>query len=299
MVGSIASSSAIDLSQLPPPVILPQPDFEARLAGKLATLLSIHPEFTALVESDPAFKLLEADSYDEMVLAQAMNDAARGMLLAFARGAQLDHLAALFGVTRLIVTPADPVTGTPAVLESDTALRQRVQLAPHSFSVAGPELAYVFHARSAHGDVADATAVSPEPGEVLVTVMSASGNGVPSGAVLQAVRDRLDDDVRPLTDHVTVAPAALVNFAIAANLTVFAGPDPELIRDTALDSLTVYLANAHRLGRMIPRSAITAALHVGNVERVDLIAPAADIEPTPGQVAHPTAIVINVAESGA
>lgn len=297
MVGPIASSPSVDLSALPPPQIIPPLDYETVLAGKLAKLLELSPEFTALVESDPAMKLLQADSYDEMLLSQALNDAARGMLLAFAAGPQLDHIAALFGVTRLEVAPADPQTGAPAVIESDRALRRRVQLAPHSFSVAGPELAYVFHARTAHGDVADASAVSPAPGEVVVTVLSASGTGVPPAPVIDAVRARLNGPVRPLTDLVTVQPASLVDYTIVAQLRVFAGPDPELIRQTALQSLGAFLAEARRLGRDVPRSALIAALHVGNVQRVDLIQPAADIDISPAQIARATAIDVTVTGS--
>jgi phage-related baseplate assembly protein len=295
MVGSIASSSALDLSLLPAPIIIAQPDFETRFAAKLARFRTLMDDFTALVEGDPAMLLLQADSYDEVVLAQAMNDAARRMLLAFAAGTMLDHIGALFAVERMIVTPADPETGTPAIMETDTAFRQRIQLAPHSFSVAGPELAYVYHARSAHGDVADASAVSPAPGEVVVTVMSATGSGVPSTEVLDAVTAALGNAVRPMTDFVTVAAAELIDFPIEANLWVFAGPDQELIRQTALTSLSAFLANAHRLGRDIPRSAIIAALHVGNVQRVELVSPVIDIVVGDGQVANPTAQTVTVA----
>ena len=297
MVSSIASSPAIDLAGLPPPDVIAQPDFEARLAAKLAQLVALFPDYSALVESDPAMKLLEADSYDELVQAQAFADAARGLLIAYATGPRLDHLAALYGVVRLVVTPANPGAGVPAVLESDTALRQRVQLAPHSFSVAGPELAYVYHARSAHGDVADATAVSPTPGQVVVTVLSGSGSGVPSGAVLTAVRAGLDGDVRPLTDEVIVQPASLVDFTVSAQLHVFAGPDQELIRQTALASLTAHLAATRRLGRDIARSAIIAALHVANVQRVELLQPTGDIAISPAQIGNTTSVTVTVAGS--
>ncbi len=293
MVGSIATSPAVDLSALPAPVLVAQPDFETRLAAKLARLIEQMPTFSALVESDPAMLLLEADTYDEVVLAQAVNDAARGLLLAFATGVNLDHLAALFGVKRLIITPAN--TTASAVMESDTALRQRVQLAPHAFSVAGPELAYVFHARSAHGDVIDATAVSPSPGEVVVTVLASTGNGIPSPSVLQAVRNSLNGPIRPLTDHVTVQAAELVDFSINARLYVFAGPDQNLILQTALASLSAYLADTRRLGRDIARSAQIAALHVGNVQRVELIAPAQDIVISPSQAANPASINVTIA----
>src|SRR3546814_6672776 len=81
-ISSIATSPAVDLSALPPPDLVPQMDFEARFAAKLARLVTNLPEFSALVESDPAIKLLEADSFDEQLLAQACNDAARQMLIA-------------------------------------------------------------------------------------------------------------------------------------------------------------------------------------------------------------------------
>jgi len=293
MVGSIASSPAVDLSALPAPVVVPGMTYEARKAAKLAQLIALHPEFTALVESDPAVKVIEADAYDEQVLVQQFNDAAKSLLLAFATGPNLDQLGALMDVPRLVVTRATDTA--PAVMEKDGPYKQRIQLAPHSFSVAGPELAYVFHARSAHGDVADATAVSPSPGEVVVTVLSASGDGVPSGAVIAAVDAKLQGPVRPLTDFVTVQAASLVDFAVVAELTVFAGPDEGLILATAQAALAAHLADVRRLGRDVVRSAIIAALHVGNVQRVNLISPAEDVAISPAQVGRATATTVTIA----
>lgn len=293
MVGSIASSSAVDLSALPPPVLVAQPDYETRLAAKLAGLIVAYPAFSALVESDPAMKLLESDSYDETVLAQAFNDAARGLLLAFATGDNLDQLGALVDVARLTLTEATDTAA--AVMEGDTAFRRRIQIAPHAFSVAGPDLAYVYHALSADPDVADATAVSPSPGEVVVTVLSASGTGVPSPEVIAAVDTRLQGPIRPLTDHVTVQAAALVDFAVEAQLYVFAGPDQTLILDTAQAALTAHLAAIRKLGRDVSRSALIAALHVGNVQRVELLQPAIDLVIDDGQVGNPTSVSVTIA----
>lgn len=293
MVGSIASSPAVDLSTLPPPELAPLPDFATRRAAKLARLVELHAEFTALVESDPAVKLIEADSYDELVLTQAFNDAGKQLLLAYAEGANLDHLGANMDCSRLVVTPA---TGTTAaVMESDTAYRRRLQLAPHQFSVAGPELAYKFHALSADGDVADATAISPSPGEVVITVLSRSGSGLPSAAVIAAVETVLTGPVRPLTDHVTVQPATLVDYAIVARIYPFAGPDGGLILQTALDRLNAYLAKARKLGWDVPRSAIYAALQVdGVVQRVELDSPPVDVAISPYQVGNPTAVQVTI-----
>lgn len=80
---------------------------------------------------------------------------------------------------RLTVTPADndAVPPVAAVMESDEALRLRVPAAFEGLSVAGPTAAYEFHARSADGRVADASATSPAPAEVVLTVLSREGDG--------------------------------------------------------------------------------------------------------------------------
>jgi phage-related baseplate assembly protein len=293
MVSSIATSPAIDLSRLPPPQIIDQPDFETRFDAKLARLIALLPEFSALVESDPAYKLIEADAYDEMALVQAFVEGATQNLLAYARGANLDNLAAFYGLTRQEITPANPLTGAPAVMESDADLRERTLLAPHTYSVAGPERAYVGFARNAHPDVLDASAVSPAPTEVVVSVLSRTGDGTAPPVTLAAVTAALDDDVRPMTDLVTVQSAEIINYDIVANLYRYAGPDPQLLLDTAEASLNAYLESARRLGRDVPRSALIAALHVGGIQRVELSSPAADVVLTAMQAGYPLTITIN------
>lgn len=293
MVDSIATSPAIDLSALPPPQLIDQPDFETRFAAKLARLLELIPIFSALVESDPAFKLLQSDSYDEMILVQAFVDGMHQNLLAYATGANLDNLSAFYGLTRQVITPANPLTGAAAIMESDAELRERTLLAPHGFSVAGPERAYVSFARNAHPDVLDASATSPAPTEVVVSVLSRTGNGIAPAPTLAAVVAALDDDVRPMTDLVTVQSADIVEFDITANLYRYAGPDSALLMTAARDSLDAYLASARRLGRDVPRSAIIAALHVGGIQRVELLSPVADLVMTPLQAAVADVITLN------
>ena len=64
-------------------------------------------------------------------------------------------------------------------------------------SVAGPTGAYEFHALSADGDVKDAAATSPAPGEVVVTVLSRTGDGAawtdPSGAERRLTLVRIEE----------------------------------------------------------------------------------------------------------
>lgn len=299
MTSTIATSPALDLSTLPAPAIVEQLSFEAILAAMQSDLLARWPEFSATVESDPIVKLLQVCAYRELVLRQQFNDRARGVMLAFATGTNLDHLAALFGVERQEITPADELTGTSAVMESDESLRRRVLLAPDSWSVAGPAAAYVFHALSADPDIADASATSPAPGEVLVSVLSATGDGSASPEQIAAVEAVVNSDgIRPLTDLVTVASAEILPYNVEAELTLFAGPDAPTILAQAIASVTAYCSASRRLGRDVPRSALIAALHVGGVQRVDLIQPAADLTCSEIQAGHAADIAVTVVGTG-
>ncbi|HEY5804860.1 MAG TPA: baseplate J/gp47 family protein [Lysobacter sp.] len=289
----MSTFTAVDLSRLPAPAIVELLDFEAIFAAMLADLRAREPAFTALTESDPAYKLLQVCAYRELLLRQRVNEAARAVMLAYAIGSDLDHLGALLGVARLEVDPGDPLNSIPPTMESDTEFRRRIQLAPEGYSVAGPEGAYIFHALSADPDVLDASATSPTPGEVVVTVLSRDGDGTPSGPLVAKVAAALtDDSVRPLTDHVTVQGATIVPYAVQATVYTYAGPDSTLVLAESLKRLDAYIEASHRLGRDVPLSGIFSVLHSEGVQRVELHSPLADIVISRTQASHCTAISI-------
>lgn len=270
--------TAVDLSRLPAPPVVEELSFETIYDELLTSLRTMLPDFDATVESDPAVKLLQIMAYRELLLRQRINEAGRAVMPAYAIGGDLDNLAAIVGVTRLVLDEGDAAQGIAPTLESDTDFRRRMVLAPEGFSVAGPEGAYIYHSLSADADVLDASATSPTPGNVVVTILSRMGNGAASPALLANVNARVnDDDVRPMTDHVTVQSATIVNYAVTAELRTFTGPDGTVVLDEARRRLNLYVAESHRLGRDITRSGIFAALHSEGVQNVTLIAPAADI----------------------
>lgn len=289
--------AAIDLSRLPAPDVVEALDYEMILAALKADLLARAPELGPVLalESEPAVKLLEVVAWRELLVRARVNDGARAVLLAQATGADLDNLAAFYNVGRLTIVPANPAAIPPAaaIMETDAALRRRVQLALEGFSTAGPRGAYLYHALSADGRVKDAGVDSPAPGTVRVTVLSTEANGAPSAPVLTAVTARLNaDDVRPLSDTVTVQGAAIINYSVAAALTFQSGPDTALVRAAAEIEVARVVADAHRVGRAVRRSALFAALHRPGVEAVTLTSPAADILPTTLQAAFCTAIAV-------
>lgn len=282
-----AASTSVDLSRLPPPVLVEQLTFDAIVADMVSALKLYWPAFDATIDDEPLMLLLQALAYRELLKRAEYNDRARQQLVAFATGGNLDHLGALVGVARLQLS-ADLL-----VMESDDALRQRIVLAPEGFSVAGPELAYVAHAKSADADVLDASASSPAPGEVRVTVLARGGDGTASPALLAKVAARVNArEIRPLGDLVTVASATIRPFAVDATLYTFAGPDRELLLTTARADLETYLADCRRLGRDVTLSGLYAALTVPGIQRVELASPTATIVCDATQTAHCTAITI-------
>lgn len=279
--------AVIDLSQLPPPQIVDVPDFEALLAERKAAFVALHPADeqdavmrTLALESEPVTKLLQENTYREILLRQRINEAAQAVMVAYSMGNDLEQLAGNCNVKRLTVIPADndAVPPVAAVMESDEALRQRIPAAFEGLSVAGPTGAYEFHARSADGRVADASATSPAPAEVVLTVLSREGDGTAGADLLAVVEQALNSEkVRPVADRLTVRSAEIIPYSVDATIFLYPGPEAEPVMAEAKASLQKYIASQTRLGRDIRRSAIYAALHVEGVQRVELASPLEDV----------------------
>lgn len=297
-------SGTIDLSQLPPPVVVEPLDFETLFAQRKAAFIALYPEDeqeeiarTLELESEPIIMLLEENCYRELLLRQRVNEAARAVMLAYSTDSDLDNLAVNFNVERLTIQEEDDSVTPPieAVMESDADLRTRTQQAFEGLSVAGPTAAYEFWGRSADGRVADISAVSPTPACVTISVLSREGDGTASDDLLSVVAAALnDEEVRPVADRVTVQSAEIVPYQIDATLYIYPGPEAEPVRQASEQQLQAYIAAQNRLGRDIRLSAIYAALHVEGVQRVELAQPVADIVLSDYQASHCTEYTITV-----
>lgn len=276
--------SVIDLSKLPAPEVIEEISFEALLQEMLDELAARMPELDVAV-SDPAYKVLEVAAYWRMLDRQRANDRARRLLAAYAGGGDLDHI----GVTYY---------GTERQAgESDAAYLRRMLLAYDSWSTAGSENSYVYHALGADPAVRDATAINRGAGEVLITVLAAEGDGTAPQAVLDTVKAALDAErVRPLNDRVTVQSANVTAYQVRAELVLREGPSPEVVAAQAKTAVEAYTEARHRLGEDVVRGAIEAALYVEGVERATLLEPLADIANDETQAAFCTAVEVTAGE---
>ncbi|WP_256815734.1 MULTISPECIES: baseplate J/gp47 family protein [Pseudomonas] len=279
----------MDLSQLPAPQVLEDLDYESVYQADLETFRDfMGGNWDAVLESDPVTKLLEVGAYRKVLNRARINDAAKALLLAYASGSDLDQLAANVSLQRLVIQAEDlqAVPPVPAVLEADDALRERVQLVYEGLTTAGPRNSYILHARNASGLVADATAESPAPAEVVVTVLGLEGDGVAPPELLETVREYLnDDDVRPVADRVTVQSAEILPYRIdAAVYMAGTGPENEALLAECERRLAAWINPRRRLGLEVSRSGVDAQLHISGVSRVEL-ADWSDIRPTKAQAA--------------
>lgn len=299
----MSTFSAIDLSLLPAPDVVEQIDYEVIFEERKAYAISLWPaneqaDIAALLEleSEPLTKLLQENAYRETVLRQRTNEASLANMLAFARGADLDNLAANFNVKRLVVQAANSSVAPPVpqILESDESLRERAQMAWEGLSTAGPRNSYIFHARAADGRVADATAQSPSPAVALVTIQSALGDGTVDQALLDLVFSYLnDEDRRPVADRLTVQGAEVLRYQVAATLYLNTqGPEAEPILQAARQKLEAFVAQRRRLGMQVSQSAVHAALHVEGVRKVVLFN-WTDINATESQAPYCTGITLS------
>nr|WP_313078099.1 baseplate J/gp47 family protein [Moraxella sp.] len=291
--------SRIDLSGLPAPDVLIPIDYENMLAAIKADLISRDPSLTDALslESDPLTKLLESVAYLHMLKNNQVNQTAKAMLLAYATGTTLDHLASAVNVSRLLVKQGNPnaVPPMPDIYESDDAFRRRIQLEPERAS-AGSEGAYMFWALSSDGDVRDISVVTATAGVVTVYVQSHS-ELVASDILKEKVRQAVDNPNRkPFTDQVRIASGQPFGFDVQAELTLYPGPDKDVVMAAARAELDKYLEKVRYLGYDVTISGLHHALHQAGVQRVKLLAPLSDINLPKGKYANCTGVMLGAVE---
>ncbi|WLH04225.1 baseplate J/gp47 family protein [Pseudomonas lurida] len=292
--------SIVDLSELPAPDVLEPLDFEEAYAERLSVFRGFMGDnWSAPLESDPVVKLLEVSAYVGIGDRARVNDAAKALLLAHAIGSDLDQLGANVNTPRLVIQAEDlrAVPPVEKITEGNDAYRERIQLAYEGLTTAGPRNSYKLHARNASALVADASAESPSPACVTVTVLGLEGDGAVGPELLAVVARALNDEnVRPLGDRLTVQSAQVLPYRIDAVLHM-KGPGPEsaVALAEAERRLAAWVNPRKRLGVEVARSAVDAQLHVPGVSRVELI-DWQDLSPTQAQAAFCTGYSVKLGE---
>ncbi|WP_425384104.1 baseplate assembly protein [Wolbachia endosymbiont (group B) of Eupithecia inturbata] len=245
------------------PNIIEPLNFEEILSRMREELVKRDASFTALVESDPAIKILEVAAWRELLLRQRINEAVKGNLLKFATGEDLDNLAEFYGVER-------------QKEEEDERFRKRVKAKIVGSSTCGSKEHYRYHALSADSRVKDALVELTIPGKVQISILSTqlSTTGIVSEELLEIVKKQVTrDDIRVLTDTITVIGCNITEIDIHSRMSISPVISKEEIKKQFIEK---FEAN-RRLGWNVTRSWIIANLFVDGVENVELIEPKEDV----------------------
>ncbi|VEA30347.1 baseplate assembly protein [Salmonella enterica subsp. enterica] len=86
--------------------------------------------------------------------------------------------------------------------------------------------------------MADASATSPAPAEVVLTVLSREGDGTAVKDLLDVVEKALNSEsVRPVADRLTVRSAEIIPYRVEATIFLYPGPEAEPVMAAAKASL--------------------------------------------------------------
>lgn len=182
-----------------------------------------------------------------------------------------------------------------SAIEQDEALRDRIKIAPETFSTAGSRGAYEFHAKSASALIVDVAVVSSIPGTVEIYPLILGGEPTPI-EILNAVAEVCNGEkIRPLTDTVLVKSPTILEYTIDVDLIIFESADPAKTLADAVASLeALALEKQSRLGRDVVITQIIAAASVAGVYKVNVNFPTSDTVVQPTEVAMCTSFVVEV-----
>lgn len=274
------------LSGLPDPTVIQEVSFEAILDAMKADLIARFPDIAPILslESSAAVKVMQVAAYREMLLRSRINDAARANLLAYATGADLDHVGA---------------NASPPVLrmyqEDDERFRSRILLTTKARNTGS---IYRYELVALNTDItirsAKAYRIARDP-TVYVALLSNSSDGVTPQSVIDEVEEAFDlPENRMVNGDVVVRSAVTSVVNISAALTI-TGNQPSTLLASAEAALRAAWQTEGGLGRDMTRDWIKARLQVPGVYSVALAAPAQDVIKPPFEAASIGTVTLTIA----
>lgn len=190
------------------------------------------------------------------------------------------------GEIRTLVDPIQYVSGVtntaPASGGSDTeddeSLRERVYLAPSAYSVAGPEAAYIFHAKSFSTNIVDVKVYTNQdtPGVVYICFLLENGI-IPTDDMIEKLESYLENEnIKPLTDKVVVEAPTAFDYEIELTYYISRNDAPRVqsIKNAVTESIDKFIDwQSQSLGRDINPSKLTELLMGAGVKRVAIEKP--------------------------
>jgi phage-related baseplate assembly protein len=163
-----------------------------------------------------------------------------------------------------------------ADLETDESMADRIFLAPSGYSVAGPDDAYKYWAKTYSQMIGDVNVTSPDPVEVEIRFLMTDGS-LPTKTTIEGLTEYLqDNNIRPLTDKVTVLAPEAVNFNIGLTYYVNRSDQSKAgtIQSEVSQAISDYIEwQTYTIGRDINPSELIKRIMAAGAKRVEITSP--------------------------
>lgn len=171
-------------------------------------------------------------------------------------------------------------TAGGAETESDDHLAERIYLFPGSYSTAGPEANYQYHAKKFNVNVGDVVVVSDQAaGTVDLYFLMTDGTTPPEEMITGMENYLRDNNIRPMTDLVRVAAPAEVEYTIDLAYYINRSDSNRAvaIQGAVAAAVTKYTAWQRAIGRDINPDKLRELVMAAGAKRVEVTAPVRQI----------------------
>lgn len=161
-------------------------------------------------------------------------------------------------------------------IEDDDSLKERIYYSASRYSVAGPEGAYEYWVRTFNADILDIRVTSENPVEVVIEFIMADGE-LPTSGIITGLQNYLQNQqIRPLTDKVTVKAPDTVDYKI--NVTYYINSSDlskeQTIKANVEEAVNQYIIwQRSKIGRDINPSRLIQMMISAGAKRVELTLP--------------------------
>ena len=166
--------------------------------------------------------------------------------------------------------------GEPYTEDGDNRYRERIRLAPASFSTAGAESSYRYYAMSADANIVDAEPIVPSACVVDIYVLL-KGGALPDDAVLEKVLAVCSaTEARPMTDKVNALAPTEVEYNIEFKYYCSSENENAVIQavEGSGGAIEQYIAlQCEALGQNINPDELRKKLYAAGASRVEIVSP--------------------------
>ena len=161
-------------------------------------------------------------------------------------------------------------------IEDDESMKERIFIAPSTYSVAGPDDAYRYWSKTFNADISDVLVYSDTPVEVSVVFIMKDGE-LPTESMISGLQQYLmDGNIRPLTDKVTVKAPGTVDYNLSVKYFINQSDLKKVSTikkevEKAVDEFILWQRS--KIGRDINSSKLVSMMMAAGAKRVEVTAP--------------------------